>query len=74
MNPTVDLSTLKNKDGREVGAEWLCKQAFDQLGIARFLQNKDWTKDDISLATSHIISRAVYPASEHKTVSFIKEN
>jgi hypothetical protein len=71
---TVDLSTLKNKDGREVGAEWLCKQAFDQLGIARFLQNKDWTKDDISLATSHIISRAVYPASEHKTVSFIKEN
>ena len=71
---TVDLSTLKNKDGREIGAEWLCKQAFDQLGIARFLQNKDWKKDDISLATAHIISRAVYPASELKTVSFIKEN
>jgi hypothetical protein len=71
---TVDLLTLKNKDGREIGAEWLCKQAFDQLGIARFLQNKDWKKDDISLATAHIISRAVYPASELKTVSFIKEN
>jgi len=71
---TVDLLTLKNKDGREIGAEWLCKQAFDQLGIARFLQNKDWKKDDISLATAHIISRAVYPASERKTVSFIKEN
>ncbi len=28
---TVDLSALKNKDGREIGAEWLCKQAFDQL-------------------------------------------
>ena len=39
---TVDLSTLKNKDGREIGAEWLCKQAFDQLGIAPFLQNKGW--------------------------------
>ncbi|MGC9375116.1 MAG: IS1634 family transposase [Bacteroidales bacterium] len=71
---TVNLSTLKNKDGREVGAEWLCKQAFDQLGIATFLQNKDWTQDDISLATTHIISRAIYPASELKTVSFIKEN
>lgn len=71
---TVDLSTLKNKDGREIGAEWLCKQAFDQLGIAAFLHNKDWTQDNISLATTHIISRAVYPASELKTVSFIKEN
>jgi hypothetical protein len=71
---TVDLSTLKNKDGREIGAEWLCKQAFDQLGIAAFLQNKDWAQDDISLAGTHIISRAVYPASELKTVSFIKEN
>jgi hypothetical protein len=27
---TVDISTLKNKDGREIGAEWLCKQAFDR--------------------------------------------
>jgi len=70
----VDLSTLRNKDGREIGAEWLCKQAFDQLGIATFLQNKGWDKATVSLATTHIISRAVYPASERKTVSFIKEN
>lgn len=70
----VNLSTLKNKDGREIGAEWLCKQVFDQLGIATFLQNKDWAQDDISLAATHLISRAVYPASELKTVSFIKEN
>ncbi|MBN1768725.1 MAG: IS1634 family transposase, partial [Prolixibacteraceae bacterium] len=71
---TVDLSTLKNKDGREIGAEWLCKQAFDQLGIAAFLQSKGWDEATVSLATTHIISRAVYPASELKTVSFMKEN
>ncbi len=71
---TVNLSTLKNKDGREIGAEWLCKQAFDQLGIAAFLHGKGWGEDDISLATTHIISRTIYPASELKTVSFIKEN
>ena len=70
---TVDISSLKNKDGREIGAEWLCKQAFDQLGIAPFLQNKNWPEEKISLATTHIISRAVYPASELKTVSFIKK-
>jgi len=72
---TVKLSSIKNKDAREIGAEWLCKQAFDQLCIGEFLgKQKDWGQEDISLATTHIISRAVYPASELKTVSFIKEN
>ena len=71
---TVNLTTLKNKDAREVGTEWLCKQAFDQLGIADFLKAKGWDDEKISLATTHIISRAVYPASELKTVSYIKEN
>ena len=70
----VDLSTMKNKDAREVGAEWLCKQAFDQLDIAGFLRQKKWSEENISLAATHVISRTIYPASELKTVSFIKEN
>jgi len=36
----VKLETLKNKDAREIGSEWLCKQAFDQLGIGDFFKNK----------------------------------
>ena len=71
---TVNMSTLRNRDAREIGAEWLCKQAFDQLGIAQFLREQHWEEDTINLATTHVISRAIYPASELKTVSFIKEN
>ncbi len=71
---TVNMSTLKNKDGREIGAEWLYQQAFDQLGIGSFLRQNKWDEDKIALATTHIISRSVYPASELKTVSYIKEN
>ncbi len=71
---TVDLSTMKNNEACEVGAEWLCKQAFGQLDIIGFLRQKKWSEDNISLAATHIISRSVYPASEYKTVSFIKEN
>jgi hypothetical protein len=71
---TVNMATLKNKDAREIGAEWLCKLGFDQLGIGDFLRQQHWDEEKISLATTHIISRAVYPASELKTVSFIKEN
>jgi transposase len=58
----------------EVGAEWLCLQALGQLGISNFLKSKQWSDDKINLAQTHIISRAVYPASELKTVSWIKEN
>jgi transposase len=71
---TVNMSTIKNKDAREVGAEWLCKQAFDQLDIGSFLRQAGLDDNKITLATTHIISRAVYPASELKTVSYIKEN
>ena len=70
----VDINTVKNKDAREVGAEWLCKQAFNQLKIGDFLKTSGWDEQKIALATTHIISRAVYPASELKTVSFVKEN
>lgn len=70
----IKLATLKNKEAREIGAEWLCKQAFDQLGIEDLLKRQNWDDENISLAATHIISRAIYPASELKTVSFIKEN
>ena len=71
---TVDLSTIKNKDANEIGGEWLCKQTFNQLGIGDFLRQQKWPEDKISLVTTHIICRTVYPASELKTVSYIKEN
>lgn len=70
----VKLSTLKNKDIREIGAESLCYQAFGQLGIGGYLISRGWNSEQISLAATHIVSRAVYPASELKTVSWIKEN
>jgi hypothetical protein len=44
------------------------------LGIGNFLREYGWDEEKIALATTHIISRAVYPASELKTVSYIKEN
>jgi hypothetical protein len=71
---TVDLNTLKNKDVREVGAEWLSLQAVRELGIDRYLSSRGWSDEDVSLALSDIVSRAVYPASELKTVRFMEDN
>ena len=71
---TIDLNSLKTKDVRELGAEWLCYQAIKQLKIDNFLQTRGWDEEQIKLAITHLISRAVYPASELKTSHWIKEN
>ena len=71
---TVDMNTLKNKDIKEIGAEWLCMQAAQELKFESFLKNEGWKDDKISLALTHLISRAVYPASEYKTSRWIAEN
>jgi Transposase DDE domain len=70
----VDTDSVKNKNIREVGSEWLCLQALEQLDIAGFLSGKDWSSEQIQLALTHIVSRATYPASELRTSHWIKEN
>ena len=70
----VDIDTIKHKDAREVGAEWMCYQALEQLKFKEKLTNLGWEKEEIQLALTQIISRAVYPFSENRTTRWIKEN
>ena len=70
----VDTESLENEDVREIGAEWLCLQALSQLNISSVLQACNWTDEEINLALTHIISRAVYPASELATGKWICQN
>jgi Transposase DDE domain len=70
----VDTDSVKNKNIKEVGSEWLCLQALEQLDIPTFLAGKDWSTEQIQLALTHIVSRATYPASELRTSQWIKEN
>lgn len=73
-NQTVKLDTLENKNIRELGSEWLCAQALEQLKLKQLLLTKNWTEKEINLALTHIISRACYPASELRTSQWIKQN
>lgn len=70
----IDLNSIRNKDIREIGAEWLSYQAMRQLHIDPFLDNLGWSEEQIRLAQTHIISRAVYPGSELETTRWIREN
>jgi len=71
---TVDLKTLTNEDVRELGSEWMSLQTLQELNLDGFLRSGGWSEEKIQLALSHIVSRAVYPASELKTASFLREN
>ena len=69
-----DLNSVETEEVKEVGSEWLCYQAVEQLGIRKFLEKEGWRKDEINIALIHLISKAVYPASEHKTAQWIQDN
>ena len=66
--------SIRHPDVREIGAEWLCFQALEQLRLADFLVNTGFSEEETLLAITQIIARAVYPASELETARWIKEN
>ncbi len=70
----IDLNSLSHDTVRELGSEWLCKQAIGQLGLSSFLSTQGFNDEEVNLSISHLISRAVYPVSEHKTALWMKEN
>jgi len=70
----VDLSSIIMEDAREIGCEWLCKQTLEELSVGEFLKQCKWDERQTERALMHIISRATYPASEHKTAQWIHDN
>ncbi len=70
----VSIDTIQHSNVREIGAEWICYNTWNKLQITDFLQSQGWTETQIQLAATQVISRAVYPASELRTSSWIKEN
>ena len=71
----VDLNSIRHEEVREIGAEWLCKQALEQLDLQGLLTGTcRFSETSAAMAMMHITSRAVYPASEYKTARWIKDN
>lgn len=70
----IDSDTMRHKDVREIGSEWMCFQTLEQLRIKEFLEMKSWDESKVQLALTQIISRAVYPFSEYRTSRWIRDN
>src|SRR6478736_4687470 len=70
----IDADTMRHSNVREIGSEWICHQALEELGIGQVLAEAGFSEEQIQLAATQIVSRAVYPASELKTASWLKGN
>lgn len=73
-NRFIDVETIKHTNVREIGAEWMCYNTWQELEIDKLLEENNFTELEIQLAQSQIISRAIYPKSELATAKWINEN
>ena len=71
---TVDIGSVSLENVREIGSEWMCYQALSQLQLRKYFEQAGFSTTDIDLSLMHIISRAVFPGSEHATSLWLKEN
>jgi DDE family transposase len=70
----IDVETMMHSNAREAGSEWMCHQSWERLGLSALLASQGWSDEQIQLAAAHVVSRAVYPASELRTSRWMKEN
>jgi len=70
----IDVDTMRHTNVREIGAEWMVWNTWKQLGLDELLQQQGFSGEEIRLAQTQVISRAVYPASELATTRWIQDN
>jgi hypothetical protein len=70
----VKADTIKHKEAREIGTEFLCSNTWNQLKLTELFEELNWPSEKIRLAMTQVISRAVYPGSELAASKWIKDN
>jgi transposase len=59
---------------REGGAEWLCYQAIEELGLVEYLSEElGMPKSEVDMAVLNLLGRLIYPTSERKTALWLAE-
>ena len=69
---TVNVKSIKNKNIRTVGAEYVALFAYQDLGFSKLLSDLDFNERQRHLAALSIIGRLVHPSSENDTREWIR--
>ena len=70
----IVADTMRHTEVCDMGAEWLCLQAINQLKLRDFLELEGWSKARIDAAISSLVTRTVYTPSELKSIRIMDEN
>jgi|TARA_R110002050_G_C8916939_1_gene511181 hypothetical protein len=70
----VDIESIEQIDSKEIGGEWLVKQAFDKLGIASILASLGLDAPQTDIAQMLLTGKLLHPSSELEAERWLKEN
>ena len=70
----IDIVGLEIENVKEFGAEYLCRQMLDKLGLGDYFTSLGMSNEQTKKALISIASKAIYSASEYKTSQIIETN
>jgi len=70
----IDIMGLEVEDVKEYGAEHLCRQMLDKLGLDAYFTSLGMSDEQTKKALISIAAKAIYSTSEHKTSQIIETN
>ena len=68
---TIDLETIQQQEARTVGGEHLLLHMANQLDLSKKLKQLGLSDKEVALGLGNIIGRAVFPASERATHTWL---
>ena len=70
----VNLDSLEQIESKDIGGEWLVKQAFDKLGLIDTLEGIGLDDKQIDTALLLLTAKLIHPSSELETERWLNEN
>ena len=70
----VNLDSLEQVESRQMGGEWLVKQAFNKLGLTNILESIGLDNKQVNIAQLLLTAKLLHPSSELETERWLNEN
>lgn len=70
----INLDSIEQIESKDIGGEWLVKQAFDKLDIPNILESVGLDKKQLEIAQLLLTAKLIHPSSELETERWLNEN
>ncbi len=71
---TVDLDTFEQIESKQIGGEWLVKQAFEAMDISSILTKIGLDEKQVKVAQMLLTAKLLHPSSELETERWLNHN